>query len=1606
MRYSFVLHRIKFFPDIVKSVGAKRNYYDSPYSLIRVTCYIHLQCDRGGSSMCLDWREVCDGRIDCIDEAHCFQVEVNDCDVNEYRRHNGLCISDEFLTDNLAQCLDMSDFHTAEYTHNAYENNYVFEKEEHSCQPGKETFSCGNKQCVTDFDKCENKRYLLLMGSISTRGNLSREYWTIMICLTKILDQIMRHHVIKYYHHPLFILIYKLATLLLISQQYLYYSVMGIFYIILNDEYNSHYSSLYCCKNASKCISKHRIFDNISDCYLNDDEEDYKLSCTINDILRFKCNNENKCYSSVYPGKETCPPWRLRNLEDIPFVHLGSQPDEDWTRAIHHELNIKRRTCTTFIPSSSVTDDRSANEVPCGCKRLRREHSWDISNGTDPRWRQEKHTRPAYNNAYGYIPNTHSHYIRCDIETQPSILAQLMYDVWKTKKPKLIMCIIGGAKYFKLSERLEREFIKGIIQASLRADGWIVTTGFKTGVVQLVGEAIHDHKVTNPRSHIVAIGCSKWGAAKNRASLIRKKTSTNPTQDATLRESKILRGQRDLEPNHTHFLLLDDGTYYGYDIGDYRTRFVIEVSHYKREDVPVVTVVVEGGPNTLFTIYQDLSNNIPIVLIDGSGRVPNLLANFLNRTESMINRRGKDDSGVNWKEVIDIKQADDVEKLKTKFLVYADEIYDGLKDISKGSKISKEEMDNLFKSFLYCLQPAIRSKIRIFSLDSGQNLNDTIFEAIVEAKQHRSLETNKAVDRKQLLRLALAWNAIQVAKDHIIKDDLNDISSQVKEQLFFEALILDRPQFVNIFIKLNFDLAQMFYENKINQPWQLKWLQLKRLYEKDAKKSKERLYLLDKCCDKKPIISGGDLDLVLKKLIGDYVESIYTDTSTGFWRRLRICCQCQIGRVSDGREILYTDYNDNDSEVPDPTEAQNEAREFAYRDLFLWAILTNRIEMAKVIISHMQTRICSALIASKILKSYVSFAVDNESKEVLRSQAEQFEQYAIESLKCCYNYDEETACEIVVRRIYLFGGVSCLQVAVDADDKSFVGQPCCDQLLNNIWYDKMEPLESTSFERIKFVSSILTFGLFAPVIISFRQEKSDSIDFDNDRTNNYEMTVNQTEDETTPLLSKTRQRLNNYGINYSDIHAWKGNCCSKRCLTYLRHLKEFHESPFVKFSYNAASYIFFLLLFSYYLLFDFNIPTDEVPSIHWTEILVIIIVTTMLFEDIRQFLWQDSLSLAGKLSNYFIKKMFFSLTRIASYMLFYIGLILRFTYASTDEELSVAKIILAYDLEIWYIRSLAFLGIARNMGPKLVMIRKMLIDLFFFIYIILIAMIAYGVASRAMYNYSDPDPNDLTFDGRSIFRNILYPTYYLMYGSTDNELTALNQNRDFATAIATQVLLAAHMLFVNVLLINLLIAMFSFTFDSVQSQTDLVWRYDRYALIREYFDRPPLFPPFIILTHVAELIKLILRHSPKADRPTMRRRQAKIFQMIATSREVDRDWSEFESYATNLYARTIVSGQPSSSAALVPSTARQEATQITLDQMSTSQVSPNLDMKVITDEIASIKRALGDLRTHSEEMNRCMQWMIDAMERVKMSKEPKPKLRSARTTIDLQPVDE
>ncbi|CAF1037002.1 unnamed protein product [Adineta ricciae] len=88
------------------------------YKSTKITCYMHIQCNINPALLCLDWREVCDGKIDCLnggeDEKDCFELEINRCEEHEYQCRNGMCIDKEFLLDgyvsaNNMECLDGSD---------------------------------------------------------------------------------------------------------------------------------------------------------------------------------------------------------------------------------------------------------------------------------------------------------------------------------------------------------------------------------------------------------------------------------------------------------------------------------------------------------------------------------------------------------------------------------------------------------------------------------------------------------------------------------------------------------------------------------------------------------------------------------------------------------------------------------------------------------------------------------------------------------------------------------------------------------------------------------------------------------------------------------------------------------------------------------------------------------------------------------------------------------------------------------------------------------------------------------------------------------------------------------------------------------------------------------------------------------------------------------------------------------------------------------------------------------------------------------------------------------------------------------------------------------
>jgi hypothetical protein len=68
----------------------------------RIVCYTTLECNYG--LLCLDWRNICDGQQQCmygLDEENCDKLEFNECEQDEYRCDNGMCIAEEYWLDGI-----------------------------------------------------------------------------------------------------------------------------------------------------------------------------------------------------------------------------------------------------------------------------------------------------------------------------------------------------------------------------------------------------------------------------------------------------------------------------------------------------------------------------------------------------------------------------------------------------------------------------------------------------------------------------------------------------------------------------------------------------------------------------------------------------------------------------------------------------------------------------------------------------------------------------------------------------------------------------------------------------------------------------------------------------------------------------------------------------------------------------------------------------------------------------------------------------------------------------------------------------------------------------------------------------------------------------------------------------------------------------------------------------------------------------------------------------------------------------------------------------------------------------------------------------------------
>jgi len=115
------------------------------------TCLVDsVECNAG--LLCLEWRQVCDGIVNCdngADEAGCDVLEFQKCASDEFQCRNSMCIPTEFLFDGAIDCMDSSDEQELTKIRESFSTCSVkptMDCDERLCR--KDQFSCGDGQCI------------------------------------------------------------------------------------------------------------------------------------------------------------------------------------------------------------------------------------------------------------------------------------------------------------------------------------------------------------------------------------------------------------------------------------------------------------------------------------------------------------------------------------------------------------------------------------------------------------------------------------------------------------------------------------------------------------------------------------------------------------------------------------------------------------------------------------------------------------------------------------------------------------------------------------------------------------------------------------------------------------------------------------------------------------------------------------------------------------------------------------------------------------------------------------------------------------------------------------------------------------------------------------------------------------------------------------------------------------------------------------------------------------------------------------------------------------------------------------------------------------------
>uniref|UniRef100_A0A667HX86 non-specific serine/threonine protein kinase n=1 Tax=Lynx canadensis TaxID=61383 RepID=A0A667HX86_LYNCA len=1082
---------------------------------------------------------------------------------------------------------------------------------------------------------------------------------------------------------------------------------------------------------------------------------------------------------------------------------------------------FNKRECSKIIPSSKDPHRCTAgcqvcqNLIRCYCGRLIGDHhgidySWTISaaNGNEnEQWSVEKHTTKSPTDTFGTINfqdgehTHHSKYIRTSYDTKADHLLHLMLKEWKMELPKLVISVHGGIQNFRMPSKLKEIFSQGLVKAAETTGAWIITEGINTGVSKHVGDALKAHSFRSLRK-IWTVGIPPWGVIENQRDLIGKdvvclyQTLGNPLSKLTT-----------LNSMHSHFILSDDGTVgkYGNEMNLRRNLekylSLQKIHSRSRQGVPVVGLVVEGGPNVILAVWETVKDKDPVVVCEGTGRAADLLA---------FTHKHLADEGTLRPQV------------KEEIICM----------IQSTFNFSLKQSKHLFQILMECM--VHRDSMTIFDADSEESpdLDLVILTALLKG-------TNLAASEQ--LNLAMAWDRMDIAKKHILTYGQHWKPGTL-EQAMLDALVMDRVDFVKLLIEYGVNLHRFLTIPRLEE-----------LYNTKQGPTNMLLHHLVRDVKQHALLSGYritliDIGLVIEYLIGGAYRSSYTRKSfralyNNLYRKRKVP-QLQVTSFAESRSqpplhrrrpsgnrkesaestlhsqfirtaqpykfkeksvVLHKSRKKSKEEQNISDDPESTGFIYPYNDLLVWAVLMKRQKMAMFFWQHGEEATVKAVIACKLYRAMAHEAkesnmVDDASEE-LKNYSKQFGQLALDVLEKAFKQNERMAMKLLTYELKNWSDSTCLKLAVSGRLRPFVSHTCTQMLLTDMWTGR---LKMRKHAWLKIIISIL----FPPTILS--------------------------------LEFKSKAEMSHVPQSQDFQFAWyygDQNASNAKESAYTKD-RDLERGPDEKLDENQH--------------FDLKSGPQSLP---WTRKIYEFYNAPI----VKFWFYTVCISEPGK----FTQKVkvwiseYWNLIETVAIGLFSVGFGLRWG----DPPLHTAgRLIYCIDIIFWFSRLLDFFAVNQHVGPYVTMIAKMTANMFYIVIMMAIVLLSFGVARKAILSPKQLPSWSLA---RDIVFEPYWMIYGEVYAS-DIDVCASHPSCPPGSFL-TPFLQAVYLFVQYIIMVNLLIAFFNNVYVDMKSISNKLWKYNRYRYIMTYHKKPWLPPPFILLSHVGLLLRRLCHHRAPND---------------------------------------------------------------------------------------------------------------------------------------------